>query len=158
MPGSEFRLLPMLPLEYKQYKVCKPRRVGSAMTKGWTPVASINFTDHIEGVGFMDATLFLIGKDLKEAVEIPRGRAIIAGPPELSHGPHGPEIGFQQPGDEFDLPPSIPEAPAVEEPSEEEPPPVEAQPDSEVDEVRREMDELLDGVDDGSSDDDPAGP
>jgi hypothetical protein len=61
MPGSEFRVLPRLPLEYKLYKLISPSALGTAMTKGWVPVASVKYEEHSGGSSFL-ATQFLIAK------------------------------------------------------------------------------------------------
>lgn len=70
MPGSEFRSLPRLPLEFKTYKVIKPANIGRAMTQGWTPVAAINFEEMIDGASY-HTTRFLIGKGAKRVQSMP---------------------------------------------------------------------------------------
>lgn len=85
MPGSEFRLLPRLPLEYKTYKLISPGKLGQAMTKGWVPVASVNYTE-VRGEIGVPATRFLIGKGMKTGVQAAPG----AGPT--------PVLMFSQPG------------------------------------------------------------
>lgn len=71
MPGSEFRSLPRLPLEFKTYKVIRPGFIGKAMTKGWTPVAAINYNEMVEGTGLCHTTRFLIGKGAKKVQSLP---------------------------------------------------------------------------------------
>lgn len=86
MPGSEFRLLPRLPLEYKTYKLINPTKLGRAMTDGWTPVAAVNYTELNNDQCFA-VTRFLIGKDLRGAAK--------AGPT--------PIVMFPQPDDGEDI-------------------------------------------------------
>jgi len=66
MPGSEFRMLPRLPLDFKKYRLVRPSVLGKALTQGWTPVASVNYQDYIEGAGAVLRTKFLIAKEPKE--------------------------------------------------------------------------------------------
>lgn len=65
MPGSEFRVLPRMPLEFKKYKLVKAGVLGKAMTQGWTPVASVNYQSIVEGQGCVLETRFLIAKEPK---------------------------------------------------------------------------------------------
>jgi hypothetical protein len=69
MPGSEFRLLPRLPLEYKTYKLINPTKLGRAMTDGWVPVAAINYTELSDDQTVIAATRFLIGKELRSGMK-----------------------------------------------------------------------------------------
>jgi len=73
MPGSEFRALPRLPLEFKTYKVIMPGTIGKAMTRGWTPVAALNYDEMVDGVGLCHTTRFLIGKGLKSGAQAAPG-------------------------------------------------------------------------------------
>lgn len=161
MPGSEFRLLPMLPVEFNTYRTIMPWKLGKAMTNGWQPVAALNYSRTVDGV-VVQETRYLIAKDPKNAVtvpvplshqaphQMPQRPAI----PELRGGAVGPVLSYPQPEDDLEPPPpEVQKAPvaAAQEP-------VEASEgqDAEVDQVARDMDELLDGTpgDDGSEDDD----
>lgn len=72
MPGSEFRLLPRLPLEYKTYKIISPATIGKAMTEGWIPVAAINYEERVKDQSFL-TTRFLIGKEMRAGAQAMRG-------------------------------------------------------------------------------------
>jgi hypothetical protein len=88
MPGSEFRLLPRLPLEFRTYKIVSPGKLGVALTRGWTPVASVNF-EHAEKDRAFKLTRFLIGKGVKRKAKRPRGPTpvIMFPPPEPEPDP-----------------------------------------------------------------------
>ncbi|NIT79688.1 MAG: hypothetical protein GWO44_23015 [Thermoplasmata archaeon] len=58
-------------MEFKTYKVIKPGLIGKAMTKGWTPVAAINYDELVEGTGLCHTTRFLIGKGAKKVQSLP---------------------------------------------------------------------------------------
>lgn len=154
MPGSEFRLLPRLPLEFKTYRVINPADIGKALTKGWLPVAVINFEEYKENVGQLTQTQFLVGKGMKAGTHA----APSAGPtPVLMFQPQDVEeeldntpqvqqlldrIALMSPEEVLELHKEIQQQKAS---------PVDDEDD--LDEVREAMDELLD-TDDGSEDDD----
>jgi len=155
MPGSEFRLLPRLPLEYKTYKLISPGNLGKAMTQGWVPVASVNYETVVEKAQFSQ-TRFLIAKGMKKGAQAVPG----AGPT--------PVLMFAQPGAGAEETP--PPAPQVQQfldrlaqMSQEEILELHTElqrqgsdnvgENSEDTEVREAMDELL-GDDDGTEDDD----
>ena len=156
MPGSEFRVIPRLPLEFETYKLIPPTKLGGAMTAGWSPVAAINYDHIVEGTGLCHTTRFLIGKGHKAG--------------QTGAGPT-PMLMFPQP----DVPDETPSTEGVQQlldrlalMSEEEiltlhaelqekmPPPMEAKGvETEDEAVRDAMDELLaDDEDDGTDDDD----
>jgi hypothetical protein len=65
MPGSEFRILPSLPWEYKKYRTILPNKLGIYMTKGWKLIASLHYNVIAGENQVIEATRFLIGKGLK---------------------------------------------------------------------------------------------
>ncbi len=152
MPGSEFRSLPKLPLEFKTYKVIRPGNIGKAMTQGWTPVAAINFDEMVEGTGLCHTTRFLIGKGLKKTKTVPGGTPVIMYPqPDVDPPPDNIQV--QQLLDRIALM-SQEEVLALHAELQEqrEAPGDEAEEDVAVTEA---MDELLgDDEDDGTDDDD----
>lgn len=152
MPGSEFRALPRLPLEFETYKVIKPGLIGKAMTKGWTPVAAINFDEMVEGTGLCHTTRFLIGKGPKKTKAVPGGTPVIMYPqPEADEPPDNTQV--QQLLDRIALM-SQEEILALHTELQEQraAPSEEAEEDAAVTEA---MDELLgDDEDDGTEDDD----
>lgn len=89
MPGSEFRLLPRLPLEYKTYKLINPTKLGRAMTDGWTPVAAVNYTE-LKDDQCMAATRFLIGKDLRVGTKAGPTPVLMYQQPEEEAEDNGP--------------------------------------------------------------------
>jgi hypothetical protein len=128
MPGSEFRILPSLPLEYKKYRTIFPGKLGAYMTKGWQLVASLNYNVVIGEGSVGEVTRFLIGKDPKQVV----GRGPL------------PQLSFPQPeptGDPKDL--IEEDDQSIEEEDEEEE--VEDEEEEVEDDVKRDMDELLGG-------------
>jgi len=162
MPGSEFRLLPLLPVEFNKYRVIMPWKLGRAMSDGWMPVAALNFKRVIqrddEAPVVVDETRYLVGNDPKEEIIVPVAHRAPLGIPELRGGAVGPELSYPQPVDDLEPPPEQLEAPPQSEPPPEQveavaaPAPSPEEEDADVAQVKKDMDELL--GDDGSQDDD----
>jgi hypothetical protein len=162
MPGSEFRLLPLLPVEFNKYRTIMPWKLGAAMSSGWVPVAALNYYKTVKGTSFQE-TRYLVGKDPKNSVVVPvpishqapHQVPYVAPPtPELRGGSVGAELSYPQPEDDLDPPP--PGHPKAEMSTAAPPALAEEELDDEVDQVAKDMDELLGGKsgDDGSEDDD----
>lgn len=134
MPGTEFRILPSLPLEFKKYRTILPNKLGTYMTKGWQLIASVNYVALV-GDSAVEVTRFLIGKE-------PKSVAIRHPLPHLS---------FPQPEESGDPKGVIEEEPSAEseeeedaeEEGEEDEEEDEEEADDVADDVKRDMDELL---------------
>jgi hypothetical protein len=148
-------------MEFKTYKVISPGKVGAAMTKGWTPVAAINFEEMLEGVGQFSKTRFLIGKGLREGAQAARGAGptpVLMYPQPAAEDAEEPvntnqvqqlldRIALMSEEDVLALHAELQAKAAAPAPT----------GDAEVDEVTEAMDELLgqdDEGDDGTDDDD----
>jgi hypothetical protein len=152
----------MLPCEFQKYRTIMPWKLGAAMTAGWQPVAALNYHRTIKGQGTVQETRYLVGKDPKNSVVVPvpiSHQAPYQQPqtqvpiPELRGGSVGAELSYPK----DDPPPEPPSADPPPETEAEASPAPAVEPDDEVDQVARDMDELLDGKpgdDDGSEDDD----
>jgi hypothetical protein len=151
MSGSEFRLLPRLPLEYKTYKLIVPTKLGRAMTAGWTPVAAVNYTE-LGDDQVIAATRFLIGKDLRTASKAGPTPVLMYQQPEDEDDGQAASSAVQQMLDRIALMSQEELLTLHAELQQQHEAHLDEEDDEEVDEVQNAMSELL--GDDGSEDDD----